>query len=90
MLKQFLTRKALEWRLRKSPPTQRQQILALVEKDPDLFAKISKEIQAEMKKGKDEQAAAMAIMPKYQQQLRAVIGVQRVPQRFNVNGSIRK
>ncbi len=90
MLKQFLTKKALEWRLRKAPQAQREQILALVEKDPDLFTKIAQEIKTEMKKGKGETAAALAVMPKYQQQLRAVMGAQRMPQRFNRNGSIRK
>jgi len=89
MLKQFLTRKALEWRLRKTPKEQREQVLSMVKKDPDLFARIAKEIKAEMEKGKNETGAAMSVMPRYQKELRRVMGARGERQRFNPNGSIR-
>ena len=48
--------------------------MMMLEKDPDLFMKIAQEIQAEMKKGKDQMSAAMIVMPKYQNRLRELMG----------------
>lgn len=83
----------LQLQLKNVPEAQRTQIMAVVEKDPKLFEQIAKEIKAEMKKrgDKDQTAAAMVVMPKYQKQLQTLMGPpQRAPQRFNPNGSIRK
>jgi uncharacterized protein YneF (UPF0154 family) len=93
MIKEFLMKKVLQRQLKDVPPAQREQIMTMVEKDPKLFEQIAKEIKAEMKKrgDKDQNAAAMVVMPKYQKQLQALMGPpQRMPQRFNTNGSIRK
>lgn len=91
MIKEFLMKKMLARQLKGVPEAQRAQIMAMVEKDPKLFEQIAKEIKAEMKTGKDQTAAAMIVMPKYQKELQALMGPsQRVPQRFNLNGSIRK
>lgn len=48
--------------------------MLMLEKDPDLFMKIATEMQAEMKKGKNQMAAAMAVMPKYQEKLKSLMG----------------
>ena len=80
----------LERQLRDAPAAQREQIMTMMEKDPKLFEEIAKEIKAETKKGKDQMTAAMIVMPKYQGKLREVMGVQRIPQRFNPNGSLRR
>ena len=81
----------LERQLKDVPEARRAQIMAMMEKDPKLFEQIAKEIKAEMKKGKDQTMAAMTVMPKHQKQLQALMGgPQRLPQRFNPNGSIRK
>jgi len=91
MIKKFLMKKMLQHQLKSVPEAQRAQIMTMVEKDPELFEKIAKEIQEEVKKGKDQMAAAMIVMPRYQEQLRKIMGDQRVsPQQFNQNGSIRK
>lgn len=90
MIKEFLTRKLLERQLRDVPESQRAPIMAMMEKDPELFQKISGEIKAEMKKGKDQMAAAMIVMPKYQSQLAALMGAPQSRQPFNPNGSIRR
>ncbi len=45
----------------------------MLEKDPDLFMKIAKEVQEEMKKGKSQMHAAMAVMPKYQAQIQKLM-----------------
>lgn len=52
------------------PESQQEQIMKAIEKNPDFFDKIGKEIDAEVKKGKDKQQAAMGVMFKYQNELR--------------------
>ena len=51
--------------------------MTMLEKDPDLFMKIAEEMQAEMNKGKNQMAAAMAVMPKYQEKLKTLMGPQK-------------
>ncbi len=95
--KGFMMRKLLERQLKDAPPEQREMIMTLLEKNPKLFEKIATEMQAEMKGGKDQMAAAMKVMPKYQAELQAAMG-DKMPKpqvgqggvRFNPNGSIHK
>ncbi len=74
MLKNFLMRKMLQSQIKNLPKDQQDQVMMMLEKDPDLFMKIAQEIQAEMKKGKDQMSAAMIVMPKYQNRLRELMG----------------
>ncbi len=92
--KNFMMKKLLERQLKDVPKEQQELIMTMVEKDPKLFEKIALEMQAEMKGGKDQMAAAMKVMPKYQAQLQALMG-DKMPQQgsgvqFNQNGSIHK
>lgn len=94
--KQFMTRKLMEHQLKNAPPEQRELVMTMMEKDPKLFEKIALEMQAEMKKGKSQMAAAMVVLPKYQKELQAIMG-DKFPQAgrgptagFNPNGTIRK
>ncbi len=94
--KNFMMRKLLERQLKDAPAEQREMILTMMEKDPQLFEKIALEMQAEMKGGKSQMSAAMKVMPKYQAQLQALMG-DKMPQqqtgsgaRFNPNGTIHK
>lgn len=94
--KQFMTRKLLERQLKSAPPEQRELIMTMLEKDPELFEKIAKEMQEEMKKGGTQMSAAMKVLPKYQAQLQSLMGdkmaqVQKgATAQFNQNGSIRR
>lgn len=92
--KNFMVKKMLERQLKNAPKEQQEMIMTLMEKNPQLFEKIAKEIQAEMKGGKDQMAAAMKVMPKYQAELQKALGG-TAPQRgggaqFNPNGTIHK
>lgn len=51
------------------PQDQQEKMIAMIEKNPELFQKIALEMQEEMKKGKSEMDAAMAVMPKYKDEL---------------------
>ncbi len=68
-IKNFLMRKMMESKMKDVPKEQQEKIFAMVEKNPELFQKIALDIQEEMKKGKSEMDAAMAVMPKYQAEL---------------------
>lgn len=93
--KNFMMRKLLEKQLKDVPKEQQELIMTMVEKDPKLFEKIALEIQAEMKNGKDQMAAAMNVLPKYQVQLQTLMG-DKFPKsqskgvQFNPNGSIHR
>ncbi len=91
-----MMKKLLERQLKNAPPDQRELIMTLMEKNPALFEKIAQEMQAEIKSGKSQMAAAMKVMPKYQKELQATMG-DKLPKQggqgnvqFNPNGSIHK
>lgn len=65
-IKNYLTKKVLDHKLKDAPPQQRQMIETMMEKNPALFEKIQKEIKAEMNNGASEMAASMKVMKKYQ------------------------
>jgi hypothetical protein len=77
MFKNFLMRKMLERQTKNLPPEQREMVMTLLEKDPDLFMKIAKEVEAEMKKGKSQMHASMAVMPKYKAQIQKLMANNR-------------
>jgi len=100
-VKNFAMKKLLDKQLKGVPEDQRQMIMEMVEKDPKLFEKIAKEMQAELKQnGNNQMAAATKVLPKYQQEIMAVMSPemkQKLMQQqmgtqgqFNPNGSIRK
>ena len=94
--KNFMMRKLVERQLKDAPAEQRELVMTLMEKDPELLEKISKEMQAEIKAGKTQMAAAMKVMPKYQKELQLLMGDKLKQQgggggtRFNPNGTIHK
>jgi hypothetical protein len=100
-LKNFAVKKLLESQLKNVPAEQRELIMTLVEKDPSLFEKIAKELQAEMKaNGNNQMKAAMKVLPKYQKEILGVMSPemkakmmamqQGIQGKFNPNGTIRR
>ncbi len=92
--KNFMMRKLLEKQLANVPADQKELIMTMVEKDPELFQKIAVEMQAELKKnGNNQMSAAMKVLPKYQAQLQVLMG-DKMPKgpsgaQFNPNGTLR-
>jgi hypothetical protein len=72
MFKNFIMKKMLQSQTKHLPKDQQEMILGMLEKDPELFETIAKEMQAEMKKGKGQMSAAMAVLPKYKARLEAL------------------
>lgn len=65
----FLLKKYANWKMKDVPPAQRDQLLALMEKDPELMKRIGAEIERRTKGGESEMKAAMEVMKKYRSEL---------------------
>jgi hypothetical protein len=100
-LKNLAIKKALESQMKNVPEDQKQMIMEMLEKDPALFEKIAKEIQAELKiNGNNQMAAATKVLPKYQKEILAVMSPETreklmkmgmgIQGQFNPNGSLRR
>ena len=100
-VKNFALKKVLESQMKNVPEDQKQMIMEMLEKDPDLFGKIAKEMQAELKSnGNNQMAAASKVLPKYQKEIMAVMSPEMKDKlvkmqmgaqgQFNPNGTIRK
>jgi len=99
-VKNFAMKKLLEKQLKDVPEDQRAMIMTMIEKDPALFEKIAKELQAEMKaNGNNQMAAAQKVLPKYQTEIMKIMPPEMKEQlikmqmgsqgQFNPNGTIR-
>lgn len=100
-LKNFALKKVLETQMKDVPEDQKRMIMEMLEKDPALFEKIAKEIQAELKtNGNNQMAAATKVLPKYQKEILAIMSPEMKEKlmkmqgggggQFNPNGSIRR
>ena len=74
-IKDFFIRKLAERQLKNMPKEQREMIGTLLKNNPDLFVKMSKEVEHKMKKeGKDQMLAMMEVGKKYQKELQEALG----------------
>lgn len=100
-IKNFAVKKLIQTQMKGVPPEQQQMIMEMLEKDPQLFEKIAKEMQAELaKNGNNQMQAAMKVLPKYQQEIVKVMSPEMKEKlmqmqmgsqgKFNPNGSIRR
>ena len=70
----FFIRQIMKSKLKDVPEEQREQIMTLVTKNPDLFKKIGEEIDRRVKKGGEPQMkATMEVMKKYKQELSKIM-----------------
>ena len=76
-IQDFLVKQAMKWKMKDMPEAQREQIIALVSKNPDLFKKIGEEVDRRVKQGGENQMkATMEVMKKYRNELAALMGPQ--------------
>ncbi|MDR3546980.1 MAG: hypothetical protein P4M11_01660 [Candidatus Pacebacteria bacterium] len=74
-IQDFLLNQALKWKMKDVPEEQREQIMMLVKKDPELFKKIGEEVDRRVKKGGEPQMkATMEVMKKYRSELATLMG----------------
>ena len=72
-MQDFLLKQAMKWKLKDMPAAQQEQIMALVQKNPELFKKIGEEVVRRVKKGGEPQMkATMEVMKKYRAELAAL------------------
>ena len=69
MIKEFFLKQALKFGAKDMPKEQKEMLMQAIEKNPELFNKIAKEIDALKKSGKPEMYAALDVMKKYQKEL---------------------
>ncbi len=74
MIQNFLMRKMMESKMKDVPKEQQEQIFAMIEKNPEFFKNVVGEIQKEVEGGKDQMAATMEVMQKYQNELKGMLG----------------
>ena len=73
MIKDFLMRKMLAAKMKDIPQAEQDKMIALVQKNPQLFQQIAIEVQQKMKEGKDQFSAAKEVMQKYETQIKAIM-----------------
>lgn len=102
-IKNFAMKKMLQTQMKDASPEQQQMLLEMMENNPELFEKIAKEMQTELKaNGNNQMAAAMKVLPKYQKEIMEAMSPETREQlmkmqtgggggaQFNPNGSIRR
>jgi hypothetical protein len=65
-------KKIIKSKMKDVPPDQQEMVMKIVEKNPQLFMQIAKEIQEKVKSGKDQMAATMEVMQAHQTELAAI------------------
>jgi len=65
-IQNFFIKQALKAKMKGVPEAQQQQILSMVEKNPDFFKKIGEEVEKRKKSGKSEMEATMQVMREHQ------------------------
>jgi len=71
--KQIAMKKMLDKQLAGLSDDQKKLVMKMIEENPDFFEKIAKEIEAEVKAGKNQMAASMSVMKKYQGDLQKIM-----------------
>lgn len=69
MLKKFLMKQAMKSQLKGVPEAEQDKILDMVERNPEFFENLAKELQEAIKSGKDQQTAAIEVMTKHKEAL---------------------
>lgn len=68
-----IMKKMLKSRMKGIPEDQQEKIISAMEKNPEFFQNVAKEIQAKMKEGKDQMTATMEVMQAHQSELKEVM-----------------
>ncbi len=71
MFQNFLLKKML--RMNGVPEAQVDMFIKMMEKNPELFQKIAKEMEEKIKSGMDKTQAGIAVMQKYESELKKLV-----------------
>ena len=64
-IKNFFLRQALKVKMKDVPEAQRNELMALMEANPDFFKKIGDEVKKKVKQGQSGTAATLVVMRKH-------------------------
>lgn len=68
-IQSFLINQYAKWKLKDLSPEKREQMTAMVSKNPELFKRIAEEIERRKKGGVSEAKASLEVMKKYRNEL---------------------
>jgi len=68
-IQNFLLKQVAKQKLKNVPEGQREMLLGMLEKNPEIFKKIGEEIERRKKGGEPEMKATMEVMKKYREEL---------------------
>lgn len=68
-IQSFLLKQVAKQKLKDVPEAQREMLLGMLEKNPEIFKKIGEEIERRKKGGEPEMKATMEVMKKYREEL---------------------
>jgi len=72
MFANFLFRKAIDQKLDGMTPVEQDALVRIIEKYPDVFAKIAREFKDAVSKGKDQTQAALEVIKNHENELRVI------------------
>lgn len=70
----FLMNQMLKKQMKGVPEAEQQKVFDAIEKNPDFFMDIAKEIETKMKTGKSQMDASVEVMTSHQEKLREIMG----------------
>jgi len=70
MFKRMLLKKMMKSQMKDVPEEQQEQMLNMIEKNPELFQKIAVETKSLVDNGLDQMSAAMKVAEKYRDELK--------------------
>lgn len=73
MIKEFFLKQLLKSKLKNLPKDMQERFMGAIDRDPDFFTRISKEIDQEIKNGKSQMAASILVMKKHQNRFRELL-----------------
>lgn len=72
-IQSFILKQVAKSKLKDVPEGQRDMLLGMLEKNPEIFKKIGEEIERRKKGGENEMKATMEVMRKYKDELGALM-----------------
>lgn len=73
-LKNLLMKQMLKRQMKGVPEAQQEAVFSAIEKNPEFFENIAKEVEVLTKQGRDQMSATMEVMRKHQGELQKILG----------------
>jgi hypothetical protein len=74
MFKNFLLKQLVKRQMKDMPESEQEAILTMIEKNPDLFMKVAKEVDEKVKGGMNQQQAMMMVTKAHEKELKDAMG----------------